>query len=191
MIAGVLTIYPGSSSVLTLRKVILIVSIIFASFFAFWAFIGAFPALFLNANIDVDNDYNKNRWLRVTQGFCAIFEIILARVTLSQRTSDQEGNVIATPQPVLAQPNLPIYQPVVQTGYQPVYQHGVQPGVQIGVQPGVQPGVQLLLQLIPDNQLIGRIQVCDQEHKNIPFVYNLMIHVIFFFMLPIKTTLFT
>ena len=135
VIAGVLTIFPGSSSVLTLRKVMLIFSIIFASFLAFWAFIGAFPALFLNAsNIDVDNDYNKNRWLRVTQGFCAIFEIILARVTLSQRTSGQEGNVIATPQPVLAVPNLP----VVQTGYQPVYQHGVQPGVHPGVQPGVQ-----------------------------------------------------
>ena len=130
VIAGVLTIFPGSSSVLTLRKVMLIFSIIFASFLAFWAFIGAFPALFLSANIDVDNDYNKNRWLRVTQGFCAIFEIILARVTLNQRTSDQEGNVIATPQPVLAVPNLP----VVQTGYQPVYQHGVQPGVQPGVQ---------------------------------------------------------
>ena len=68
--------------------------------------------------------------MRVTQGFCAIFEIILARVTLSQRTSGQEGNVIATPQPVLAVPNLP----VVQTGYQPVYQHWVQPGVQSGVQ---------------------------------------------------------
>ena len=124
VIAGVLTIFPGSSSVLTLRKVMLIFSIIFASFLAFWAFIGAFPALFLNAsNIDVDNDYNKNRWLRVTQGFCAIFEIILARVTLSQRTSVQP---IVLVQPVLAVPNLP----VVQTGYQPVYQHGVQPGVQ-------------------------------------------------------------
>ena len=142
VIAGVLTIFPGSSSVLTLCKVMLIVSIMFALFFAFWAFIGAFPALFLNVNIDVDNDYNKNRWLRITQGFCAIFEIILARVTLSQRTSDQEGNVIGTPQPVLAQPNLPIYQPVVQTGYQPVYQNGVQPGIQIRVQPGVHSGVQ-------------------------------------------------
>jgi hypothetical protein len=87
------------------------------NFLPFWAFIGAFPALFLNANIDVDNDYIKNRWLRVTQGFCAVFEIILARVTLSQRTSDQECNVITTPQPlVLAQPNLPIYQPAVHTG---------------------------------------------------------------------------
>ena len=74
--------------------------------------------------------------MRVTQGFCAIFEIILARVTLSQRTSDQEGNVIATPQPiVLAQPVLAVSNlPVVQTGYQPVYQHWVQPGVQSGVQ---------------------------------------------------------
>jgi hypothetical protein len=129
VIAGVLTIFPGSTSVITLRKVMLIVSIIFASFFAFWAFIGAF----LHAIIDAfDNDYNENRWLRVTQGFCAIFEIVLASVTLSQRISDQEGNVIATPQPiVLAQPIVqPIYQPVVQTGYQPVYQHGVQPGVQ-------------------------------------------------------------
>ena len=121
-----------------------IVSIIFASFLAFWAFIGAFPALFLSANIDVDNDYNKNRWLRVTQGFCAIFEIILARVTLSQRTSDQEGNVIATPQPiVLAQPVAqPIYQPAVQMGYQPAVQTGFQPGVQPGYQPQMQPQLQ-------------------------------------------------
>ena len=81
VIAGVLIILPSSSSVLSLRRVTLILSMIFALFFAFWAFIGAFPALFLNANIDVDHDYNKNRWLRITQGFCAIFEIILARVT--------------------------------------------------------------------------------------------------------------
>ena len=135
VIAGVLTIFSGSSSLSTLRRVMLVLSIIFALFFAFWTFIGAFPALFLNASIDVENDYNKNRWLRVTQGFCAIFEIILARVTLSQRTSDQP---IVLAGPVLAQPNLPIYQPVVQTGYQPVYQQGVQPGVQPGVQNGVQ-----------------------------------------------------
>ena len=109
VIAGVLTIVPGSSSVLPLRKVMLIVSIIFASFLAFWAFFGAFVHAIIDA---FDNDYNENRWLRVTQGFCAIFEIILARVILSQRTSDQAGNVIGTP----------------------VYQHGVQPGVQPGVQ---------------------------------------------------------
>ena len=144
VIAGVLTMVPGSSSVLPLRKVMLIVSIIFASFFAFWAFIGAFPALFLNANIDVDNDYNKNRWLRVTQGFCAIFEIILASVTLCQRTSDQEGHVIAAPQTiVLAQPVAqPIYQPTVQMGYQPQVQPAYQPQVQPGYQPGVQPQLQ-------------------------------------------------
>ena len=150
VIAGVLTMVPGSSSVLPLRKVMLIVSIIFASFLAFWAFFGAFVHAIIDA---FDNEYNENRWLRVTQGFCAIFEIILASVSLFHKPSDQEVHVIATPQTIVStQPIVqPIYQPVVQTGYQPGYQHGVQtiyqPLVQTGYQPvyqhGVQPGVQL------------------------------------------------
>ena len=125
---------PGSSSSVTFRKVMLIVSIIFASFFAFWAFIQAFVHAIVDA---FDNEYNENRYLRVTQGFCAGFEIILASVTLCQRTSDQEGHVIATPQSlVFAQPVAqPIYQQEVQMGYQPAYQ----PQVQAGFQPGVQP----------------------------------------------------
>ena len=124
---------PGSSSVTTLRKVMLIISIIFASFFTFYAYIAA--------------AISENRRLRVTQGFCALFELILASVTLCQRTTDQEGHVIAPPQTVvLAQPLAvvaqPIYQPAVQMGYQPVVQTGFQPGVQPGYQPGLQPQLQ-------------------------------------------------
>ena len=81
VIAGALTISPGYSSIVTFRKVMLIVSIIFASFFAFWAFIQAF----VHAIVDTfDGEYNENRWLRVTQGFCAVFEHVLAIVTLWQ-----------------------------------------------------------------------------------------------------------
>ena len=115
----------------------LIVSIMSASFLVFWAFIQAFVHAIINA---FDNEYNENRWLRVTQGFCAGFEIILAMVTICQRTSDQEGHVIVAPQTiVLAQPVAqPIYQPAVQMVYQP----GYQPQVQTGFQPGVQPQFQ-------------------------------------------------
>ena len=77
------------------------------------------------------NQYSENRRLRVTQGFCALFEIILASVTLCQRTSDQ-GHIIATPQ------TLVLTQPAVQMVYQP----GYQPQVQTGFQPGVQPQFQ-------------------------------------------------
>ena len=141
VIAGALTMSPGSSSTVTFRKVMLIVSIIFASFFAFWAFIQAFVHAIVDA---FDNEYNENRYLRVTQGFCAGFEIILASVTLCQRTSDQQGHIIAAPQTiVLAQPVAqPIYQPAVQMGYQPQVQPGYQPQVQPGYQPGVQPQLQ-------------------------------------------------
>ena len=137
VIAGGLTLSPGSSSVTTLRKVMLIISIIFASFFTFYAFIAATIHAFADA-WNNNNQYSENRWLRVTQGFCAIFEIILASLTLCQRTS--EGQVIATTQTlVLAQPVAqPIYQPAVQMGYQPAYQ----PQVQTGFQPGVQPQFQ-------------------------------------------------
>ena len=137
VIAGGLTLSPGSSSVTTLRKVMLIISIIFASFFTFYAFIAATIHAFADA-WNNNNQYSENRWLRVTQGFCAIFEIILASLTLCQRTS--EGQVIATPQTlVFSQPVAqPIYQPAVQMGYQPAYQ----PQVQTGFQPGVQPQFQ-------------------------------------------------
>ena len=143
VIAGGLTLSPGSSSITTLRKVMLIISIIFAAFFTFWAFIGATIHAFFDA-WNNNNQYRENRWLRVTQGFCALFEIILASVTLCQRTSDQEGHVIAAPQTiVLAQPVAqPIYQPTVQMGYQPQVQPGYQPQVQPGYQPGVQPQLQ-------------------------------------------------
>ena len=146
VIAGGLTMTPGSSSVTTLRKVMLIISIIFASFFTFYAFIAAT----IHAFADVwnnNNQYSENRGLRVTQGFCAIFEIILASVTLCQRTSVQEGHVIAPPQTVvLAQPVAvvaqPIYQTAVQMGNQPQVQPGYQPQIQPGYQPGVQPQLQ-------------------------------------------------
>ena len=111
MIAGGLTMSPGSTSVTTLRKVMLIISIIFASFFTFYAFIAAT----IHAFADVwnnNNQYSENRGLRVTQGFCAIFEIILAIVTLCHRTTDQ-GHVIAPPQTVvLAQPLAVVAQPI-------------------------------------------------------------------------------
>ena len=141
VIAGALTISPGSSSTVTFRKVMLIVSIIFASFFAFWAFIHAF---FHAIDFFYGNEYNENLWLRLTQGFCAGFEIILASVTLCQRTSNEQGFVIAAPQTiVLAQPVAqPIYQPAVQMGYQPQLQPAYQPQVQPVYQPGEQPQLQ-------------------------------------------------
>ena len=144
VIAGALTISPGSSSTVTFRKVMLIVSIIFASFFAFWAFIHAFLHFIVYALSD-DDEYNEQRWLRVIQGFCAGFEIILASVTLCKRRSThQQGHIIAAPQTiVLAQPVAqPIYQPAVQMGYQPQVQPGYQPQVQPGYHPGVQPQLQ-------------------------------------------------
>ena len=142
VIAGGLTMSPGSSSVTTLRKVMLIISIIFASFFTFYAFIAATIHAFGDWWND-NNQYSENRGLRVTQGFCAIFEIILASVTLCHRTTDQ-GHVIAPSQTVvLAQPVAvmaqPIYQPALQMGYQPAVQTGFQPGVQPGYQPQMQP----------------------------------------------------
>ena len=135
VIAGGLTLFPGPSSITKLRKVVLTISIIFAAFFAFWAFIAA----------NVDRQY-ENKRLRVTQGFCAMFEIILAFVTLCQRTTDQEGHVIASPQTIVIAPPVavvaqPIYQPVVQMGYGTMVPH-LQPQVPSGFQPGVQPGYQ-------------------------------------------------
>ena len=130
VIAGGLTLSPGSSSITTLRKVMLIISIIFAAFFTFWAFIGATIHAFFDA-WNNNNQYRENRWLRVTQGFCALFEIILASVTLCQRTSAQ-GHIIDTPQ------TLVLAQPAVQMVYQP----GYQPQLQTGFQPGVQPQFQ-------------------------------------------------
>ena len=110
ILAGILVISSESPSVLTFRKVMVILSIIFAIFMAFWSFI----ASLIHAGIDHFRDqYNHERSLRVTQGFCAIFEIVLTIVTLCQRTSDQEGQVLVQG-PILT----------------------IQPGVQ-GVQSGV------------------------------------------------------
>ena len=138
VIAGGLTMSPGSSSVTTLRKVMLIISIIFASFFTFYAFIAATIHGF-NDWLNDNNQYSENRGLRITQGFCAIFEIILASVTLCQRTTVQEGHVIAPPQTVvLAQPVAVVAQPIYQTAVQMGYQPQVQPGYQPQVQPQLQ-----------------------------------------------------
>merc|ERR1712008_306548 len=113
--AGILTISSESPSVLTFRKVMVILSMVFAIFMAFWSFI----ASLIHAGIDHFYDqYSHERSLRVTQGFCAIFEIVLTIVTLCQRTSDQEGQVLAQGPILIIQP-------------------GVQQGVQFGVQPGV------------------------------------------------------
>jgi len=115
--AGILTISSESPSVLTFRKVMVILSMVFAIFMAFWSFI----ASLIHAGIDHFYDqYSHERSLRVTQGFCAIFEIVLTIVTLCQRTADQEGQVLsAGPQTILTIPP------------------GALQGVQFGVQPGV------------------------------------------------------
>ena len=117
IIAGILVISSESPSVLTYRKVMVILSMVFAIFLAFWSF----TASLIHAGIDLFKDqYSHERSFRVTQGFCAIFEIVLTIVTLCQRTSGQEGQVLAQgPQTILT----------------------IQPGVQQGVQLGVQPGV--------------------------------------------------
>ena len=100
---------------LTFRKVMVILSIVFAVFMFFGAFI---VQVLIHAGIDYISSLERN--LRVTQGFCAIFELVLSVVTLCQTTSDQEGQVIAQgPQTILT----------------------IQPGVQQIVQPGVHPSV--------------------------------------------------
>ena len=101
---------------------------VFAIFMAFWSFI----ASLIHAGIDHFYDqYSHERSLRVTQGFCAIFEIVLTIVTLCQRTSDQEGQVLAQgPQTILT------------------IQQGVQlQGVQSGV--GYAPNTQVITYLQP------------------------------------------
>ena len=114
IIAGILVISSESPSVLTLRKVMVILSLVLAIVMFFWAFI---VQVLIHAGIDYISSHERN--LRVTQGFCAIFEIVLTIVTLCQRTSDQEGQVLVQG-PILT----------------------IQPGVQQGVQlQGVQPGV--------------------------------------------------
>jgi hypothetical protein len=122
----------------------LIISIIFASFLTFYAFIAATIHAFDDWWND-NNRYSENRGLRITQGFCAIFEIILASLTFLQRTTVQESHVIAPPQTV-AQPVAvvaqPIYQTAVQMGNQPQVQPGYQPQIEPGYQPGVQPQLQ-------------------------------------------------
>ena len=98
IIAGILTISPGSPTILPLRKVMLIISTIFAVFLAFWTFSGAFIHAVIDTFDPFDDEYNENRLLRVIQGFCAVFEIVLAGVTFCQRTSEQEGQVTTAPQ---------------------------------------------------------------------------------------------
>ena len=111
IIAGILVISSESPSMLTFRKVMVILSIVFAVFMFFGAFI---VQVLIHAGIDYISSLERN--LRVTQGFCAIFELVLSVVTLCQTTSDQEGQVIAQgPQTILT----------------------IQPGVQQGVHPSV------------------------------------------------------
>ena len=127
IIAGILVLSSESPSVLTFRKVMVILSMVFAIFMAFWAFI----ASLIHARID--DQYSHELGLRVTQGFCAIFEIVLTIVTLCQRTSDQEGQVLAQG-PILT--------------IQPGVQQGVQlQGVQSGV--GYAPNTQVITYLPP------------------------------------------
>jgi len=109
IITGGLTIAKSASSV-TFRKVMLIISMIFAIFLSFWAFIAAI--IHWGQDLwDDDDDYRHERWLRVTQGFCGLFELAISIVTLCQRTPDQEGRVIASgPQAqtmITVQPGVP------------------------------------------------------------------------------------
>ena len=83
------------------RKVMLIISVIFATFLAFWAFSGAFIHALIDTFDPFDKEYNENRWLRVIQGFAAFFEIVLASVTFCQKTSDQQNQVSVAPQAVV------------------------------------------------------------------------------------------
>ena len=141
IIAGILVLSSESPSVLTYRKQMVILSMVFAIFMAFWSF----SASLIHAGIDLfrvqySHESSHERSLRVTQGFCAIFEIVLTIVTLCQRTSDQEGQVLAQgPQTILT----------------------LQPGVQQGVQPqGVQPGVGYA----PNTQVITYLQPQTSAH---------------------------
>ena len=102
-----------------------ILSMVFAIFMAVWAFIASLIHARIDA-IDENDQYSHERSLRVTQGFCAIFEIVLTIVTLCQRTSDQEGQV-------LVQGPIMTIQPGVQQGVQ---LQGVQSGV--GYSPNTQ-----------------------------------------------------
>ena len=132
IIAGILVLSSESPSVLTYRKQMVILSMVFAIFMAFWSF----SASLIHAGFDLFRDQyshesSHERSLRVTQGFCAIFEIVLTIVTLCQRTSDQEGQVLAQgPQTILT------------------IQQGVQlQGVQSGV--GYAPNTQVIAYLPP------------------------------------------
>ena len=129
IIAGILVISSESPSMLTFRKVMVILSIVFAVFMFFGAFI---VQVLIHAGIDYISSLERN--LRVTQGFCAIFELVLTVVTLCQRTSDQEGQVLAQgPQTILT----------------------IQPGVQQGVQ---LQGVQSDVGYAPNTQVITYLQ---------------------------------
>jgi len=111
IITGGLTI---SQSNVTFRKVMLIMSVIFAIFLSFWAFIAAIVHLGIDA-FGNRGGYSHERWLRVTQGFCGLFEIALSIVTLCQRTQDQQGRVIAVPQAqtlITVQPGVPAGYPM-------------------------------------------------------------------------------
>ena len=119
-----------SPSVLTYRKVMVILSMVFAIFLAFWAFSASLIHAGINLFRDDHDRAGHERSLRVAQGFCAIFEIVFTIVTLCQRTSDQEGQVLAQgPQTILT----------------------MQPGVQQGVQSGVgyAPNTQVITYLQP------------------------------------------
>ena len=102
-----------------------ILSMVFAIVMFFWEFI---VQVLIHAGLEYISSHERN--LRVTQGFCAIFELVFTVVTLCQRTSDQEGQVLAQgPQTILT------IQPGVQLPG--VQQPGVQQGVRLGVHPSI------------------------------------------------------
>ena len=109
---------PRAPSVVRIRNVMLIISITFASFFIYWSFL----YVFIHKLGYHNSEYKTHRWLRVTQGFCAIFEISLA----SKSLCSQQNQV--TPKPTTSNTlqqltRIPV-QPI-QPGYQ--YPPGVQP----------------------------------------------------------------
>ena len=77
--------------------------------------------------------------MRVTQGFVGIFEIVLAIVTLCQKTTDQAGQVIANPQQliVVQQPVQPVGYPTTTGQHVVTYQPPQQPQAYAQPQPVV------------------------------------------------------
>ena len=115
---GIITVLPRAPSVVRIRNVMLIISITFAGFFIYWSFLYVFIHK-LGYN---NSEYKTHRWLRVTQGFCAIFEISLASKSLCSQ-QNQVSPLPKTSNTLQQLTRIPV-QPI-KPGYQ--YPPGVQP----------------------------------------------------------------